>query len=99
MAGGTMEFHRTITRRRALVGMNKKQQQHQKQKPFEGKTMEPLGANTIRVPKNELDAADFLIDGLTSRRASGAENYNIKLTHALPWLFRLSGLSVTVPHT
>jgi hypothetical protein len=73
MAGGTMEFHRTITRRRALVGMNKKQQQHQKQKPFEGKTMGPLGANTIRVLKNEVDTADFLIDGLTSRRASGAK--------------------------
>jgi hypothetical protein len=61
MAGGTEVFHRTITRRRALVGMNKKQQQHQK--PSEGKTMGPRGANAIRVPKNELDTADFLIDG------------------------------------
>jgi len=61
MAGGTMKFHRMITRRRALVGMNKKQQQHQK--PSEGKTMGPRGANAIRVPKNELDTADFLIDG------------------------------------
>jgi hypothetical protein len=52
--------------------MHKKQQQHQKQKPFEGKTMGPLGANTIRVPKNEVDTADFLIDGLTCGRASGA---------------------------
>ena len=69
MAGGTMVFHRTITRRRALVGMSKKQQQHQKQKPSEGKTMGPRGANAIRVPKNELDTADFLIDGLTSGRA------------------------------
>ena len=43
--------------------MNKKQQQHQK--PSEGKTMGPRGANAIRVPKNELDTADFLIDGLT----------------------------------
>jgi len=49
--------------------MNKKQQQHQKQKPSEGKTMEPRGANAIRVPKNELDTADFLIDGLTWQRA------------------------------
>jgi hypothetical protein len=75
MAGGTMEFHRTITRRRALVGMNKKQQQHQKQKPFEGKTMGPLGANTIRVLKNEVDTADFLIDGLTSGRALRRSHY------------------------
>jgi hypothetical protein len=59
MAGGTMQFHRTITRKRALVGMNKKQHQ----KPSEGKTMGPRGANAIRVPKNELDTADFLIDG------------------------------------
>jgi len=58
-----------LPRRRALVGMHQKQQQHQKQKPFEGKTMGPVGANTIRVPKNEVDTADFLIDGLCSRRA------------------------------
>jgi hypothetical protein len=54
MAGGTEVFHRTITRRRALVGMSKKQQQHQKQKPFEGKTMGPRGAKEIRVPKISL---------------------------------------------
>jgi hypothetical protein len=69
MAGGTESVSSNDYSRRALVGMNKKQQQHQKQKPSEGKTMGPLGANTIRVPKNELDTADFLIDGLNSRRA------------------------------
>jgi hypothetical protein len=43
-----------LTRRRALVGLSKKQQQHQKQKPFEGKTMKPRGDNAIRVPKKSL---------------------------------------------
>jgi hypothetical protein len=61
MAGGTESVSSNDYSRRALVGMNKKQQQHQK--PSEGKTMGPRGANAIRVPKNELDTADFLIDG------------------------------------
>jgi hypothetical protein len=60
-----MEFHRSITRRRALVGMNKSNSNTKSKSPLKGKPMGPRGANAIRVPKNELDTADFLIDGLT----------------------------------
>lgn len=83
MAGGTEVFHRRITRRRALVGVSKQQQQHQK--PFEGEKLGPHGAKAIRVPKNELDIADFLIDGLTCGRASGAWVFGVIVTARVPF--------------
>ena len=69
MAGGTNGVPSIDYSKTSLGRYEQKQQQHQKQKPSEGKTVRPRGANAIRVPKNELDTADFLIDGLTSRRA------------------------------
>jgi hypothetical protein len=64
-----------------LVGKSKKQEQHQKQNPL-GKRERVSSLRRIRVPKepsagekccaNGLDKADFLIDGLSYRRASGA---------------------------
>ena len=63
MAGGTIVFHRTINSKASLGRHEQKQQQHQKQNPSE-EEMESRDANAIRVPKKELDTADFLIDGL-----------------------------------
>jgi hypothetical protein len=71
MAGGTIVFHRTINSKASLGRHEQKQQQHQKQNPSE-EEMESRDANAIRVPKKELDTADFLIDGLTCGCASGA---------------------------
>jgi len=64
-----------------LVGKSKKQ--HQKQKPSEGKNRRHRGSHAIRVPKKELDTADFLIDGLTSGRTSGAWSYAEDTLHLL----------------
>jgi hypothetical protein len=49
--------------------MNKSNSNTKGKSPLKGKPWGPRGANAIRVPKNELDTADFLIDGLTSGRA------------------------------
>jgi len=45
-------------------GSNKKQQQHQKQNLL-GKRKPVSWLRRTRVPQNQLDTADFLIDGLT----------------------------------
>jgi hypothetical protein len=64
-----------LTRRRALVGMNKSNSNTKSKTLFEGKTIGASGSKKIRVFKNQLDTADFLIDGLTCRRAYGASSW------------------------
>jgi hypothetical protein len=54
MAGGTVVFHRTITRKRALVGVNKSNSNTKSKTPFEGKTLGPSGSKKIRVVKISL---------------------------------------------
>lgn len=53
-----------------MVGMNKSNTKSKTS--YEGEKTEPLGTDGDSCSQNQLDIADFLIDGLTSRRASGA---------------------------
>jgi hypothetical protein len=54
MAGGTIVFHRTINSKASLGRREQKQQQHQKQNPFEGKSLGLSGSKKIRVFKISL---------------------------------------------
>ncbi len=73
MAGGTTVFHRTINSKASLGRHEQKQQQHQKQNPFEGKTLGLL-LQKDSCFQNQLDTADFLIDGLTEETYALSRN-------------------------
>ncbi len=77
MAGGTTVFHRTINSKASLGRHEQKQQQHQKQNPFEGKTLGLL-LQKDSCFQNQLDTADFLIDGANIREAMREISLDIK---------------------